>query len=167
MIRLAGVGDAEALGRVHVRAWQVGYKDVFDPEFLDGLDIQARVKWFHRVIGMDTPVLVADVAGDPVGFAMVGAARAGKRGWGEVFSIYVHPEFWGGGHGFHLLVASERAFVDDGFDRGLLWVLDSNNLARRFYERQGWVLSSQIKLEEIGGVQVNEVRYEKNLQGLA
>ena len=164
MIRLAVVDDAEALGRLHVRSWQVGYQEDFDSDFLAGLDASARVKWFKRVIGMATPVLVADVDGDPVGFAMVGAARAGETDWGEVFSIYVHPDSWGQGHGFHLLVAAERALADDGFDHGLLWVLDSNIRARRFYERQGWLLSRQIKLEHIGDVQVNEVRYEKDLR---
>lgn len=165
MIRLALADDADVLGHLHVRSWQVGYKNDFDSDFLDELDVPARIKWFRRVIGMDTPVIVADVDGDPVGFAMVGAARAGESEWGEVFSIYVHPDFWGEGHGFELLAAAEQQLSEDGFEQGLLWVLDRNHRARRFYERQGWLLSHQIKLEQIGDVQVNEVRYEKDLRG--
>ncbi len=167
MIRPAVVGDADALGRIHVRSWQVGYKGVFEREFLDGLDIQARADWFRRVISKGTLVLTADFEGDPVGFAMVGPARVGDDDWGEVFSIYVDPDFWGEGYGFRLLTAAEAELSDEGFERGLLWVLGSNTRARLFYERQDWDLSRQIKLEQIGGVQVNEVRYEKDLQSNA
>ena len=164
MIRRARVDDAEALGLLHVRSWQVGYRGVLDSEFLDGLDVQARVKWFRRVIAIDTPVLVADVHGGPVGFSMVGEARADDDAWGEIFSIYVDPDSWGQGHGHRLMISAEASMRDQGFDRALLWVVESNTRARDFYERQGWVLGRPIRLEEIGGSQVTEVRYERDLR---
>ncbi len=164
MIRTATFDDSQRLGHIHVRSWQEGYKDDFDGEFLAGLDVQARVEWFQRFIAAGTPVLVADLDGDPVGFSVVGAARSGGSEWGEVFSIYVHPDYWGQGFGFRLLSAAEAALRDSGFERALLWVLDSNSRARSFYQRQGWVLGRQIKLEQMGGIQVNEVRYEKDLR---
>ena len=164
MIRPALVADAGALGLLHVRSWQVGYRDVFDGEFLEGLDVPSRVKWFKRVIGLGTPVLVADVDGAPVGFSMVGAAREDDDGWGEVFSIYVDPDSWGEGHGQRLMLAAEGSMREQGFDRALLWVLKTNTRARLFYERQGWVLGRPIRLEDIGGAQVTEVRYERDLR---
>lgn len=164
MIRSATVDDAERLGHIHVRSWQVAYEGVFDRDFLDGLDLSARVEWFQRSIGEDTPILVADAEGDPAGFCVVGSARAGESEWGEVYSVYVHPDYWNQGFGFRLLTAAEGALRDDGFERALLWVLASNARARSFYERQGWALGGQMKLEHMGGIQVNEVRYEKDLR---
>ena len=49
-----------------------------------------------------------------------------------------------------------------GYERAVLWVLDSNTRARVFYEREGWSLARAIKVEPIGGVDVTHVRYEKN-----
>jgi hypothetical protein len=53
--------------------------------------------------------------------------------------------------------------VEAGYWRGLLWVLQGNNRARAFYERQGWALGKPIRIEAIGGTDVTEVRYEKAL----
>ena len=62
-----------------------------------------------------------------------------------------------------LLAAGERALLDDGQWQALLWVLDRNVRARAFYERQGWVPGKPIRIENIGGADVNEARYEKVL----
>ncbi|HSM45638.1 MAG TPA: GNAT family N-acetyltransferase, partial [Acidimicrobiia bacterium] len=80
-----------------------------------------------------------------------------------IYSIYVHPDQWGDGHGHDLLQAGEDTLLAKGFESGLLWVLDANQPARRFYERHGWTVGKPIRVEEIGGVQVTEVRYDKSL----
>jgi len=42
----------------------------------------------------------------------------------------------------------------------ILWVLESNTRARRFYELAGWTLDNKTKIESLpGGVQLQEVRY--------
>ena len=82
-----------------------------------------------------------------------------------MYAIYVHPSQWGEGHGTELLSAAERALSGMGFERALLWVLEQNHQAREFYERRGWVLGRPIKLEEIGGTQVTEVRYQRVFPG--
>ena len=64
-----------------------------------------------------------------------------------------------------MLSASESRLAELGFDKALLWVLVTNTRARGFYERQGWSVGGPIQLEEIGGVQVTEMRYEKSLPG--
>jgi GNAT superfamily N-acetyltransferase len=82
---------------------------------------------------------------------------------GEVYAIYVDPHRWGEGIGRDLLAAGEQALIDDGHWQALLWVLDGNTRARAFYERQGWAQGKPIRIENIGGTDVNEVRYEKPL----
>ncbi len=105
---------------------------------------------------------MADTGKGPVGFCFYGDAA--EPGWGEVYAIYVHPSHWGEGHGSALLSAAEDALSTLGFERALLWVLRQNRQARFFYENRGWVLGAPIKLEEIGGIQVTEVRYERALR---
>lgn len=161
MIRSAVREDAAALGRLHVETWQTAYRGDFPDEFLDGLDIERRVEWFGGAIDAEQEILVAEADGVVAGFSSFGSSRSSD--WGEIYAIYVHPDHWGEGHGFDLLTASESRLVKLGFSRVMLWVLSNNLRARGFYERQGWRAGGSIQLEEIGGVHVTEVRYEKTL----
>lgn len=164
-VRLPSAGDAPELARVHVESWQHAYRDIFSADFLGGLDVERRRLWFESRIAGGGGLLVADVDERPVGFCVFGDSA--EPGWGEVYAIYVHPDHWGEGHGAALLSAAEDALSSQGLDRALLWVLERNHQARSFYERRGWVLGSPIKLEEIGGTQVTEVRYQTSLRGAA
>ena len=50
-----------------------------------------------------------------------------------------------------------------GHDRADLWVLASNTRTKAFYEADGWVADGAEKVEELGGIQINEVRYVRDL----
>lgn len=162
-VRRALPGDAGTLGRINVETWQIAYADVFPGEFLSGLDIERRTKWFESAIGEERELWVVPELGEPTGFSLFGESR--NSDWAELYAIYVHPDSWGEGYGHRLLSHAELRLADLGFDRVLLWVLEGNDRARRFYERQGWSLGRPVKLEEIGGTKVTEVRYEKELRG--
>lgn len=162
MVRLASIRDVEALAEIHVRSWQAAYAGIFPEEFLDGLDRERRARWWRRFISDGATVHVSEADG-VVGFCTAGDSD--EDGWGEVFAIYVHPEHWGEGHGRELLMAGESGLAAIGHERALLWVLEANSRGRRFYERQGWTVGRPIRVEEIGGIQVTELRYEKRLRG--
>jgi hypothetical protein len=46
----------------------------------------------------------------------------------------------------------------------MLWVLEDNPRARRFYEAGGWSTDGTIRPIEIFGIDVPEIRYTKTLQ---
>jgi hypothetical protein len=46
-----------------------------------------------------------------------------------------------------------------GYPSATLWVLEDNLRARRFYEREGWILDGGRRDEAFLGVTVPEVRY--------
>ena len=75
----------------------------------------------------------------------------------------MHPDHWGEGHGRLLIRAGEDRLRRLGVRRAMLWVLEANHRARSFYEREGWTLGDPFRLEDIGGNQVGEVRYEIDL----
>lgn len=160
-VRSPRPGEALALARIHVETWQQAYSHVFPEEFLAHLDLDRREQWFAARISVGEGLIVAEAGSEPAGFCFFGDSS--DEGWGEVFAIYVHPDHWGEGHGRRLLVAAERGLAERSHRRALLWVLDKNHQARDFYERQGWVLGKPIRIEEIGGTQVTEVRYERFL----
>ena len=57
---------------------------------------------------------------------------------GEIYAIYVHPDHWSSGVGQALLDSALADLIGAGFDNVMLWVLDSNARACRFYELAGW-----------------------------
>lgn len=162
VIRAATTGDAPAIARVHVLTWRHAYRGLIDDEYLDALDPEARARrWTHILEGRRSTVLVAETGGEVAGFASVGPSD--QDGWGEVYAIYVLPSRWGHGLGARLLRRGEDALSQAGFDRALLWVLEGNGRARRFYEKRGWKPGKPVRLEDIGARQLTELRYEKPL----
>ena len=162
VIREALLDDARGVARVNVASWQAAYPGLIDQTFLDSLDVDGRTESWQRILHQRRgKVLVADEEGSVIGFCAVGPAI--DDDWGEVFAIYVDPRNWGHGVGRDLLAAAENSLAEAGFSRALLWVLEGNDRARVYYERQGWAPGKPIRIEAIGGIDVTEVRYEKAL----
>jgi GNAT superfamily N-acetyltransferase len=111
-------------------------------------------------------VVVADGDGSLLGFAAFGPARDEDQDpgqTGEVMAIYVLPGAWGQGWGRRLMAAAVTSLAGSGFGRAVLWVLDANERARRFYRAAGWAPDGAARRDTIGGAQVTEVRYRKDL----
>jgi GNAT superfamily N-acetyltransferase len=143
---------------VHVRTWQAAYAHVFPRERLAELPIERRAAQWR-----ESPPIVAEVDGTVVGFVSVGASRDSDAS-GELFAIYVDPLRWGTGVGRELIAAGEARLRDLGHIDVILWVLDDNPRARRFYERAGWRIDTASRPIEIFGIEVPEVRYRKQLR---
>jgi GNAT superfamily N-acetyltransferase len=165
-VRYATVGDAPALGRVHVRAWQAAYRGQMPDDYLDGLRPEERAAGWDRGLRRDRardPVLVAERDGRVVGFAVVRPAED-PEGAGELSAINVDPDHWGTGAGRELLAAAHEALSRLGYVEAELWVLPGNHRARRFYEVAGWVADGAQRTDEVVGVLVSEVRYRRRLE---
>lgn len=163
-VRFATVDDADAIGRVHVSAWQAAYRGHMPDDLLDAMDPVARAaQWRERIAsGEAIPLVVEDEHGDVVGVAHVGPDRQYPERC-ELWMINLAPEAWGKGLGRTLLEAATAKLRDDGFAEAVLWVLDGNARARRFYEVAGWQTDGTAKREDMGGTLVTEVRYRRAL----
>lgn len=165
-VRPARRDDAAAVAEVHVRTWQAAYEHVFGAERLATLDFEERrARWDERLAAPEPhrrSLVAEDDDGRVVGFATAGASRDGG-GEGELYAIYALPEAWGGGAGPALLTAATESLGEDGFRTAILWVLEDNPRARRFYEREGWWLDGGRRDEEILGMTFAEVRYRITL----
>ena len=72
---------------------------------------------------------------------------------------YFLPEYIGKGYGASLLKKCVEELKKLGFHRILLWVLEENSRARRFYERNGFTCSGEYMNDTIGGKELKEVMY--------
>lgn len=167
-LRRARRSDARAVAEVHVRTWQHAYRDLLPANFLAGLTVDARERYWQAeldVMPEDRLPWLADAQGQVVGFASVGPSRDvdAPGTIGEVYALYVLPDCWDRGFGRDLLRHAERDLSAHGYDEATLWVLASNQRARRFYERAGWTLDGE-RTERIGGFETEEVRYRRVLE---
>ena len=160
-VRPASPHDAVAIESIRVRGWQTAYRHVFPPADLDALPVDPE-RWRARIavppLGWTT--IVCEDDGSVVGFASTGPSRD-EDDLGEVYAIYVDPDAWSTGAGRALMTAAEAALAAE-FGAALLWVLEDNPRARRFYERAGWAPDGIRKAEERFGVRAAEVRYRKD-----
>jgi GNAT superfamily N-acetyltransferase len=169
-IRAARMQDVPQIAVVHVRSWQAAYRGLLPQAYLDALDPAQRVSQWERIVpaagraGGGT--LVAEAGGRLCGFVSYGPARdddAGSRRAGEIYAIYLTPAAWGEGTGRQLMAAALGRLGEAGFGEVILWVLDSNARARRFYEAGGWLDDGAVKHDDSFGVPVTEVRYRRSL----
>jgi ribosomal protein S18 acetylase RimI-like enzyme len=143
-VRKPVVEDAAGLGRIHVRAWQTAYRGLMPDEYLDGLQVRQRAEMWSRNIEQGWPrleVLVIEVDGNVAGFAAFGpeGGDLAQRAVGELFAINLDPSIWGRGLGRHLLGEVTKRLGRAGFAAAVLWVVPTNDRARRLYESQGMV----------------------------
>ena len=157
MIRPGKAEDAIPVARVHVETWQQAYDHVFPRERLAAISAADRARFWEPEHS-----LVAEVDDKIVGFVSVGPSRD-EDAEGELYAIYVHPERWGTGVGRALIEAGEERLRELGHRDVVLWVLDDNPRARRFYEAAGWSTDGTERPIEVFGIEVPEVRYRKRL----
>jgi ribosomal protein S18 acetylase RimI-like enzyme len=147
-IRDAVPDDADAIAEVHVASWRWAYEGLLPASALEDLSVDERAAMWRQAAADPDPaarVFVADAADEAgqrlVGFASVGTTtdEDAPSGTGELFAIYLVREIAGTGVGAALMDRAVRALRSAGLERATLWVLETNERARRFYERHGWV----------------------------
>ncbi len=146
-IRPATARDAAGIAKVYVDTWRSTYAAVLPHRGLLGMSYEGQARqWSWIVRDPAQSVIVATETDDGVvGFAGFGPARnrpaAGRFAGegakvGEVYTLYVLPDFQERGIGRRLLAATFAALVEKRYDCGFLWALRDNH-ARYFYERVG------------------------------
>jgi len=168
VVRIATPEDARAIAEIHVASWQEGYRGQLPDNYLNSLSAEAREKMWAQALREGVSVLLAEHAGKPLGFVSFGPSRDddAPETSGEIYGLYLHPDAWSTGKGQHLQESALVALAASGSTVVTLWVLISNDRARRFYSRHGWQLDGATKVIELDGVTLSEVRYKRALDPL-
>jgi ribosomal protein S18 acetylase RimI-like enzyme len=154
IVRQATIDDAEAMARVHCESFEAAYGRPRDPE--------RTTEVWRRALEQPGGLQFAAVGGDAiVGVLNVGPARD-ESDRGEIYVIYVHPDWWGSGAG-QLLIDRAHTVLSQQFEEAVLTVLAANARARRFYERNGWRVESVFTEPHFGGEPTDVARYGKKL----
>ena len=133
--------DAPALAAVHAASWQEAYAGILPPRTLLRFIARRDLGWWVRSVrGAGTLVLEAD--GRVVGYSTVGRNRTGALPQGgEVYELYLLPPYQGVGLGRRLFEAARARLRSAGLDGGrpgaVVWSIEDNERAMRFYEALG------------------------------
>jgi ribosomal protein S18 acetylase RimI-like enzyme len=137
-IRRARVDDAAGIAAVHDAAWRYAYRGI-----LPGLDLERMVErrgptWWAKAIRRHVLVLVLEVDRRVVGYATLGPSRMRALPYkGEIYEIYVAPEYQGLGLGSRLFQSARRMLGDLKFTGLAVRALRANDAAVGFYRRLG------------------------------
>ena len=159
-IREATAGDAALISSIIAASWRGAYQTLIDSVYLARLPeeywLPSMRSWLDsgRMYG-----LIAERTGQPVGCIVFGRGRDEDHAdWGEIVSLYLLPDVMGQGVGSSLLQAALQALAEDGYPRVYLWSFQGNERAERFYQRHGFLLTSDRVNYKIGSTDVTDVR---------
>lgn len=153
--------DLEALSRIYEESWKYAYKNIVPQSYLDSIP---PGNWIPHLKDPAMSVLVLTDNGRFAGVSSFCPSRFDDfKNYGEIVSIYLLPEYMGWGMGKALLDKTVSQLSASGFKDIVLWVLEDNSRARKFYEGAGFVFSGKFLDDDIGGKALREMAYVYNL----
>ncbi|OBH32734.1 acetyltransferase [Mycobacterium sp. E342] len=161
-VRAAVPADAHMVAGLHARSWRVAYRGLIAQDYLDSLTPEALVnRYTFGRVGLRMPFTLVAVDGPAIrGFATTGLCRDNDLpDFGELMALYVDPAHVATGVGRLLMTAARARLRSVGVRGAVLWVLDANTRARRFYERDGWEADGACRPTPFGGETLRLVRY--------
>ena len=155
-VRRMEESDRGEVCELYTAAWKAGSTGLIPQEYLDELTPD-KINY-----AIDEGSFVAVDGGRVAAHCHARtASEADWRGWGEIHTMYTHPDYWRKGYGTAVFKRAEEWLYERGFDEVYLFVLEGNERAERFYKAQGFFPNGGTLCCEIGGVVVTDNRYTK------
>src|SRR5947209_4403431 len=137
-IRTARIGDAEEIADVHDAAWRDAYRGIIPGRELERMVARRGPSWWRAAIVRGSRLAVLDFDESIGGYTSYGRNRVPSLPYrGEIFELYLAPEFQGLGFGRRLFEAARKDLAEHGYTSTLVWALADNERALGFYEHLG------------------------------
>jgi ribosomal protein S18 acetylase RimI-like enzyme len=137
-IRRAEPKDAKAIAEVHLQAWRGSYSGIIPHRALGAMIARRGSDWWANAVRRAATILVIDVGGIVAGYATLGRNRSRDLPQqGEVYELYLRPEYQGVGFGSKLFAAARRRLAAHGLKGVVVWALEENAAAMSFYAGAG------------------------------
>ena len=137
-IRRAKAADAAAVAETHDEAWRTAYRGVIPGTELEKLISRRGPAWWESAIRKGSRVALLMFGDKMAGYANYGRNRARSLFYdGEIYELYLRPEFQGLGFGRRLFTATRRDLAQSGLKSLVVWALSENEPAVEFYRALG------------------------------
>jgi GNAT superfamily N-acetyltransferase len=137
-IRLAQTDDLETLLTIQREAAVAAFAHVFPQDLYPFPNDDIREVWREALADSNVEVYVAELQGEPAGSVSVDDEF--------LRTLYVRPKLQGSGVGSALHDLALERLRARGSRTALLWTLEENRPARRFYEKRGWTLIDETRI---------------------
>ena len=137
-VRRAKPSDATAIAATHDEAWRGAYQGIIPGPELDKLINRRGADWWESAIRKGSRVSLLAFGNNIAGYANYGRNRARSLYYdGEIYELYLRPEFQGVGFGRRLFSAARRDLAQSGMKSLVVWALSDNDPAVEFYRALG------------------------------
>lgn len=161
-LRPAHADDLDAIGVLHYDSRIAAYRDFVPMDGLRALSPESLSAWWRERFPYESETHRLTVAvddGTPVGFSYVGPEEEFTPDVGQLYAIHLDPAVQGRGVGKLLMLDALATMSAKGWEKAVLWVLEDNAHARRFYERGGWRPDGRVREELMGSAPTRQLRY--------
>ena len=137
-IRRAQPEDAVALAEAHDEAWRTAYLGLIPGPELEKLVARRGPSWWDAAIRRGSRIALLIFGDEIAGYANYGRNRAKSLAYGgEVYELYLRPEYQGLGFGRKLFAMAKRDLAQAGHTGLVVWALSDNDAAVGFYRALG------------------------------
>jgi ribosomal protein S18 acetylase RimI-like enzyme len=137
-VRRAKSSDATAIASTHDEAWRAAYQGIIPGPELDKLINRRGAHWWESAIRKGSRISILGFGETVAGYANYGRNRARSLYYdGEIYELYLRPEFQGLGFGRRLFTASRRDLAQSALKSLIVWALSENENAVEFYRALG------------------------------
>ena len=164
IIRLATPEDAPAMAEVHMRSWEVAYKDIIPSEYIREKNSTRPDMWKKNLEEGQYPHRVILFERKIIGIMCFGAPQdhdVGEDTW-ELHYIYLHPDYFRRGIGTQAMNYAFDSSKDLGKKLMNVWVLAENTSSIKFYEQCGFVADGKNKTLDYGKL-LDGIRMRKDM----
>jgi ribosomal protein S18 acetylase RimI-like enzyme len=161
-IRRARPADAKSVAEAHDEAWRGAYQGVIPGPELERLIARRGANWWDGAIRKGSRISIMAFGDTIAGYTNYGRNRARSLYYdGEVYELYLRPEFQGLGFGRRLFVAARRDLAQSGMKSMVVWALADNTPAVEFYRALGGRAVARSS-EKFGDKVLDKVAYAWN-----
>jgi len=137
-IRQAKPADAAAVAATHDDSWRSAYQGIIPGTELEKLISRRGPDWWESAIRKGSRIAVLGFGDTLAGYANYGRNRARSLFYdGEIYELYLRPEFQGLGFGRRLFSSARRDLLQSGLKSLVVWALADNDPAVEFYRALG------------------------------
>ena len=137
-VRRAKPSDARAIATTHDDAWRNAYQGIIPGPELEKLINRRGPVWWDAAVRKGSRITVLAFGECVAGYANYGRNRARSLYYdGEIYELYLRPEFQGLGFGRRLFTAARRDLLQSGLKSMVIWALSDNDAATEFYRALG------------------------------
>jgi ribosomal protein S18 acetylase RimI-like enzyme len=139
IIRESQKSEYREITDLSIKVWKTAYKGLIDDQILNNLSgeerLKGRIQWFTEpnkfsIIAMDKEKII--------GFGDFGISRHLKYGKGEIYALYVLPEYQGHGAGKLLMQEAMCQLKQKSLTPYIVVTLETNLPAQKFYQSIGF-----------------------------